>query len=72
MSDFFSTRATEVIAEAADHVHPVSCLRRKDVAVFKADRQLEWPYWSSADKTGVRFRGSKGDQMRKKNVAPTA
>ena len=39
-------------------------LRRADVAFFRGNVQLTAAPWVSADRVEVRFRGSKGDQMR--------
>ena len=39
-------------------------LRRGDVVFFRGSTQLEWTMWGQADRVKVRFRGSKGDQLR--------
>ena len=44
------------------------CLRRAGVAFFRARVQLGVAQWSRADRVEVRFRGSKGDQLRKRAV----
>ena len=65
VSFFFLTRASEMFALGTDRVHPDYCLRRKDVALFLNERQLQWPFWSLANRVEVRFRASKGDQLRR-------
>ena len=65
MSYFFLTRASEMFAESTNRVHPDHSLRRKDVADFMNERQLQWPFWSLADRVEVRFRASQGDQLRR-------
>ena len=61
----FLTRASEMFAETRSRVHETYCLRRADVAFFRENIQLTASQWSSADRVEVRFRGSKGDQLRK-------
>ena len=61
----FLTRASEMFAETRTRVHETYCLRRADVAFFRGELQLVSAPWSAADRVEVRFRGSKGDQMRK-------
>ena len=64
-SFFFLTRAAEMFAETGTRAHELCCLRRANVALFRAERQLEWGQWYMADRVEVRFRGSKGDQLPK-------
>ena len=64
-SFFFLTRAAEIFAETRTRAHEFYCLRRADVEFFRAERPLEWGQWSMADRFEVRFRRSKGDQLRK-------
>ena len=59
------TRASEMFAETRLRVHETYCLRRADVAFFRGNVQLTVAQWSTADRVEVRFRGSKGDQLRK-------
>jgi len=61
----FLTRASELFAETRTRIHETYCLRRADVAFFCGKVQLVSARWSTADRVEVRFRGSKGDQMRK-------
>ena len=60
----FLTRASEMFAESRSRIHETYCLRRADVAFFRGNAQLTAALWASADRVEVRFRGSKGDQMR--------
>ena len=53
-----------MFAESRSRIHETSCLRRADVASFRGNAQLTAALWVSADRVEVRFRGSKGDQMR--------
>ena len=59
------TRASEMFAEARLRVHEIYCLWRADVAFFRRNIQLTVAQWSTADRVDVRFRGSKGGQLRK-------
>ena len=61
----FLTRTSEMFAETRLRIHETYCLRRADVAFFRDRVQLEVAQWSRADRVEVRFRGSKGDQLRK-------
>ena len=63
------TPASEMFAETRLRVHETYCLRRTDVAFFRANTQLTVAQWSTADRVEVRLRGSKGDQLRKGAVA---
>ena len=45
--------------------HETYCLRRAYVAFFRGYSQLTAAQWLAADRVEVRFRGSKGDQLRK-------
>ena len=60
----FLTRASEMFAETRSRIHKTYCLRR-DAAFFRGRVQLGVAQWSTADRVEVRFRGSKGDQLRK-------
>ena len=55
-------RASEMFAETRLRVHETYCLRRADVASFA---EIFVAQWSTANRVEVRFRGSKGDQLRK-------
>ena len=59
----FLTRASEMFTESRSRIHETYCLRRADVS-FRGNVQLTAAPWVSADRVEVRFRGSKGDQMR--------
>ena len=59
------TRASEIFAKTRLRVHEFYYLRRADVAFFRGNIQLTVAQWSTADLVEVRFRGSKGDQLRK-------
>ena len=61
----FFTLASEMFAETRSRIHETYCLRRGDVSFFRGRAQLGVAQWSSADRVEVRFRGSKGDQLRK-------
>ena len=61
----FLTRASEILAETRSRIHEMYCLRRADVAFFRARVQLGVAQWSRADRVEVPFRGSKGDQLPK-------
>ena len=39
-------------------------LRRGDVVFARGSTQLDWIIWSQTDRVEVRFRSSKGDQLR--------
>ena len=54
-----------MFAETRSRIHETYCLRRADVAFFRGPAQLTAAHWSTTDRVEVRFRGSKGDQMRK-------
>ena len=66
------TRPSEMFAENGLQVHETHCLRRADVAFFRGNIQLTDAQWSTADRVEVRFRGSKGDQLRKGVVVTCA
>ena len=53
-----------MFAESQSRIHETYCLQRADVAFFRGNVQLTAAPWVSADRVEVRFRGSKGDQMR--------
>ena len=61
----FLTRASAMFAETRSRIHEKYCLRRADVAFFRGRVQLGVAQWSRADRVEVRFRGFKGDQLRK-------
>ena len=61
----FLARAEEMFAETRTRAREVHCLRRADAAFFRGENQLVRGRWSTADRVGVRVRGSKGDQLRK-------
>ena len=54
-----------MFAVTSDRVHEQYILRRADVVFFKGSAQLDWSMWEFATKMEVRFRASKGDQLRK-------
>ena len=54
-----------MFAETRSRVHETYCLRRADVALFRGQIKLSDAQWPTADRVEVRFRGSKGDQLRK-------
>ena len=58
------TRASEMFAETRSRIHETYCLRRADMDLFRGRVQLGVVKWSRADRVEVRFRGSKGDQLR--------
>ena len=62
----FLTRASEMLADTRSHIHETFRFRRADVAFFRGRAQLGVAQWSKADSVEVRFRGSKGDQLRKR------
>ena len=66
------TRASEMFAETRLRFHETYCLRRADVAFFRGNIQLTVAQWSTADHVEVRFRRSKGDQLRKGAVVTHA
>ena len=59
---FFVARSDEIFASPAGAVHPVHCLTRRDVALYKGERRLTSLQWHQATSIVVRFRGHKGDQ----------
>ena len=59
---FFVARSDEIFASPAGAVHPVHCLTRRDVALYKGERRLTWLQWHQAISIDVGFRGHKGDQ----------
>ena len=59
------TCASDMFAETRLRVPETYCLRRAHVAFFRGNIQLTVAQWSTADRVEVRFRGSKGDQLRK-------
>ena len=61
----FLTSASELFAESRSRIHETYYLRRADVPFFRVQVQLGVAQWSGADRVELRFRGSKGDQLRK-------
>lgn len=59
------TRASELFTETRSQVHEIYCLRWVDAAFLCGKGQLVAALWSTADRFEVRFRGSKGNQLRK-------
>ena len=59
---FFVARSDEIFASPAGSVHPVHCLTRRDVALYKGERRLTSLRWHQATSIKVRFCGHKGDQ----------
>ena len=59
------TCASEIFADTRLRVHETYWFRRADVAFFREKNQLTVAQWSTADRVKIRFRGSKGDQLRK-------
>ena len=57
-----------MFAETRSPVHETYCLRRADVAFFRGNVQITASQQSNADHVEDRFRGSKGDQLRKRAV----
>ena len=57
-----------MFAASSGRIHPAHCRTRRDVAFFRADRQLAYIGWRRADKIEVQFRGHKGDQDQRGNV----
>ena len=62
----FLTRASEMFAETRSRIHETYCLWWADVAFFRGRVQLGGAQWSTDDRAENRFRGSKGDQLRKR------
>ena len=65
---FFVARSDEIFASPAGAVHPVHCLTRRDVALYKGERRLASLQWHQATSIEVRFRGHKGDQAQQGSV----
>ena len=61
-------RSDEIFASSTEEVHPVHCLTRKDVALYKGERRLASLQWHQASSIEVRFRGHKGDQAQQGSV----
>ena len=61
-------RSDEIFASPAGAVHPVHCLTRRDVALYKGGRRLASFQWHQATSIEVRFRGHKGDQAQQGSV----
>ena len=66
LSYFFVARSDEISPAGA--VHPVHCLTRRDVALYKGERRLTSLQWHQATSIEVRFRGHKGDQAQQGSV----
>ena len=60
---FFLLRSDEMFASDEGLLHPVHCLRRRDVAFFSGDTQLGYVQGRQADSVEVRFPGHKADQF---------
>ena len=65
---FFVARSGEIFASPAGAVHPVHCLTRRDVALYKGGRLLASLQWHQATSIEVRFRGHTGDQAQQGSV----
>ena len=65
---FFVARSDEIFASPAGAVHPVHCLTRRDVALYKGGRRLASLQWHQATSIEVRFRGHTGDQAQQGSV----
>ena len=61
-------RSDEIFASTAGAVHPVHCLTRRDVALYKGKRRLASLQWHQATSIDVRFRNHKGDQAQQGSV----
>ena len=61
-------RSDEIFASTAGAVHPVICLTRRDVALYKGERRLTSLQWHQATSIEVRFRSHKGDQAQQGSV----
>ena len=59
------TRASEMFSGNSITSSRDYCLRRADVAFFRGNIQLTVAQWSTVNRVEVRFRGSKGEQLRK-------
>ena len=63
----FLIGASEIFPETGSRIHEMYRLQRVvDVALFRGRVQLGVAQWLTADRVKVRFRGSKGAQLRKK------
>ena len=65
---FFVARSDEIFASPTGPVHPVHCLTRRDVALYKGERRLASLQWHQATSIEVRFRGHKGDLAQQGSV----
>ena len=65
---FFVARSDEIFASATGVVHPVHCLTRKDVALYRGGQRLISLQRHQATSIEVRFRGHKGDQAKQGSV----
>ena len=63
----FVARSDEIFASPSGVVHPVHCLTRRDVALYK-ERWLTSLQWYQATSIEVRFRGHKGDHAQRGSV----
>ena len=63
-SFFFLAPAGEMFASKEGCWDDGHMLRRKDMVFFRGSIQLDWTMWGQADRVVVRFRNSKGDQLR--------
>ena len=58
------TRASQKFGETRSRTHETYCLSRADVVFFRGRIQLRVAELPTADRVEVRFRASKGDQLR--------
>ena len=62
------TSASEKFAKTRSRVHATYCLRRADMALLRGQTHFRAAQWPTVDRVDVRFRRSKGDQLRKRAV----
>ena len=68
LSYFFVARSDEIFASPTGVVHPVHCLTRRDMALYKGERRLTSLQWHQATSIEVRFYGRKGDRAQQGSV----
>ena len=61
-------RSDETFASSTGVVHPVHCLTRRGVAVYKGEQRLTSLQWHQATSIDVHFRGHKDDQPQQGSV----
>ena len=61
-------RASELFTEDHGKLHAVCCLSGVDVVFYAGERQVKGGSSPGIDTVEVRFRGSKGDQARKREM----